>query len=468
MPEGTYPPFFSRYLEQEAGVITFFNSEFRDEDSYINRAGYLQERSFPQEARELLVELNRGLMVQPPGNWEEKVRDRRTLFVITGQQPGLFAGPLLVLYKGLTAVRLARRLEALLRVPVQPLFWVATEDHNVGPLLRSFVPLPDGGIGRIRISCSTNGLPAGLVSLDDRDVADSLRQLSMRGDERNHDEVLAWLSSAAHGGKNNLAGWFMQIMSHLCAAEGLILFDPLQAAARNLYIPMLLQTLECSSKAHDSIAITEAALKAAGYPLQVQRRGQESFIMITWENRRYPLLREGEHYYTPQGELSLSRSELLTLIMEQPSVFSPGVLFRPLFQDALFPTLAYVAGPGELAYFAQIKELYPMFHMEMPILYPRMGVTLLEPSLKKIVSEHDISLDTLLTDLLKEARTQGSSNAWRLQPLCNNLWPRFSPQERVFNIVPYLIAYGFSFWNDFRHKFEGLPGHYLYCWEGDV
>ena len=79
VPEGIYPPFFSRYLEQEAGIVNFFNGKFREEESYIRRAYYLQERSFPQEVRELLVELNRNLMVQPQGDWEEKVRDRRTL-----------------------------------------------------------------------------------------------------------------------------------------------------------------------------------------------------------------------------------------------------------------------------------------------------------------------------------------------------------------------------------------------------
>ncbi len=463
--DGIYPPLFSRYVEQENGVITFSKSNFRDDKSYTRRALYLQGCSFPQEVRQLLVEFNRGLPVQPPGNWEWKVRDKRTLFVITGQQPGLFAGPLLVLYKALAAVKLARRLEESLQVPIQALFWVATEDHNVDPLLRSFVPLHGEGIGRIRLALSPNGLPAGMVSLDDGAVVDILQQLRMSSNGRSRDKVLGWLWNTAQQGENNLAGWFMQIMSRLLSAAGLILFDPRQAAALGLYISPLLQTLECLPHAHDRIAMAETELKANGFLVQVERRGQESFIMITWEGRRYPLLQEGEHYYTPRGELSFSRSELLTLIVEQPSIFSPSVLLRPLFQDILFPTLAYVAGPGELAYFTQSKALYPLFHMEMPLLYPRPGVTMLEPSLQKVVARHDLNLDALLPGLLQDCQNHTGEKARDLRMLCHNLWPRSSPQERVFSIVPYLIAYGFSFWDDFCSEFPESTGHYLYSWK---
>ena len=462
-----YPPLFSRYVEQETGVITVFNSKFEDINSFTRRALNLQGCSFPQEVRQLLVELNHGLPVRPPGNWERKVQDQRTVFVITGQQPGLFAGPLLVLYKALAAVKLAQRLEEKLRVPVQALFWIATEDHNVHPLLRAFMPLQSGGIGRIRLPLSPNGLPAGMVSLDDRVVKDTLAQLRMSSNGRCRDEVLEWLRVAAKQGENTLSGWFMQIMSRLCSAQGLIFFDPLQAAARGLYIPPLLQALECSSQAHKHIALAEAELKAAGFPVQVKRRGQESFIMITWEGRRYPLLQDGEHYYTPRGELSLSRNELLALIVQQPSIFSPGVLLRPIFQDFLFPTLAYVAGPGELAYFAQSKGLYPLYHMEMPLLYPRPGVTLLEPLLQKLAVKHGLTLDTLIPTLQDKQRDALEKDR-ELRLLCHNIWPRSRPQERVFNIASYLLTYGFTFWDDFCCEFPGFAGHYLYCWKEGV
>ncbi len=457
-----YPPLFSRYVEQEDGVINLFVSNFQDEKSYTRRALYLEGCSYTQEVRQLLVQYNRGLPVQPSGNWESKVRDRRTLFVITGQQPGLFAGPLLVLYKALAAVKLARRLEKNLRIPVQALFWVATEDHNVAPLLRSFVPLHGGGIQRIRLPLSPSGLPAGMVGLDDGVVADTLEQLRMSSNGRCKGEVMEWLWKTVQQGENTLAGWFIQIMSRLLSAAGLILFDPRQAAAHGLYIPPLLKTLECSPHAHANIAMAEAELKDNGFAVQVKRRGKESFIMISWEDRRYPLLQEGEHYYTPRGELSLSRSELIALIVEQPSIFSPGVLLRPLFQDILFPTLAYVAGPGELAYFAQNKALYPLFNMEMPLLYPRPGVTLLEPSLQKVAARYDLNLDALLPGLLQDCQKHKGGKARDLRLLCDNLWPRSSPQERVFSIIPYLIAYGFPFWDDFISDFPDSAGHYLY------
>lgn len=459
--DGLYPPLFAGYVRQEAGVKTFYNGDFREEESYVKRASFLWERTFPQEARDFLVAYNSGLPLKPAGAWERKVLDKRTLFVVTGQQPALFASPLLVLYKSLAALKLARCLEERLHVPVQPMFWIASEDHNIPPLLSTYVPQQDGGITRVRIPAASGNLQAGMVSFNTEKVEELLQQLfHLFSDGSYKDEVMAWLSDTAKQGGYTLSGWFEQVMARLFAKNGLLLFDPLQAAAVGLYINPLFQALECHMSGHDQMAKVEEELQAAGYPLQVQRDERESLIMITWEGKRHKLLCDEGHYYTRGGELSLKRSELLKLIVESPSLFSPGVLMRPVFQDMLFPTLAYVAGPGELAYFAQNKVLYPLFNLELPLLYPRPGVTLVEPKFRDLALQHHINLQKELPDL--NNRSANSGSAHKLKALGNNLWPRSSPQERVFNIVPYLFHYGFSFWDDFCYNFPCESGHYLY------
>lgn len=467
---GIYPPLFSRYAMQDGSVADYFNGKFWEIDSYYRRAFFLHKCPFPRETRALLVELNRDLPLQPLPGWEEKVLDRRTIFVITGQQPGLFAGPLLVLYKSLAAVKLARELEARLQVPVQPLFWVASEDRNVEPLIQTYMPLHSGGFTRIRLPLAPDSRAAAMTALDNIGVTALLEQLTgQEGSGVYKDEIIAWLQSALQQGGNNLAGWFMRIMARLLGGTGLIFFDPRQAAARGLYVPLLLQTLERFPCLHDRIAGAEEKLQAAGFPLQVRRRGNESLIMINWEKKRYSLLRDGKHYYTPGGELSISHGELLSLIVEQPSLFSPGVLLRPLFQDRLFPTLAYVAGPAELAYFAQSKDLYPLFDLEMPLLYPRPGVTLLAPPHRHMAAELGLEL-TMFPEWVQDQFSRGpvcdQSRANRI--LCDNLWPRSRPQERVFSIIPYLLEYGFAFWQDFCRDFPDEPGHYLYSWTVDA
>ena len=467
---GIYPHLFSRYTAQDSGVVAFLNGKYWVKDSYDRRAFFLHGLRFPREIGELLIELNRDLLQQPPPGWEEKVRDRRTIFVITGQQPGLFAGPLLVLYKSLAAVKLARHLEARLQVPVQPLFWVASDDHNVDPLLQSFIPLRSGGVTRIRLPLAPDSFPAARPALDNGAVSALLEQLSaLEGNGAYKDEIIAWLHSALQQGGNNLSGWFVRIMSRLLGGTGLIFFDPRQAAARGLYVSLLLQTLELFPYLHERIAGAEEILQAAGFPLQVKRRGAESLIMINWEKKRYPLLRDGKHYYTPGGELSISRGELLTLIVQQPSLFSPGVLLRPLLQDSLFPTLAYVAGPAELAYFAQIKEIYPLFGLEMPLLYPRPGITLLTPPQRRMADELSFELSMFPEGLQDQhPRRLGCDKSRTRRILCDNLWPRSRLQERVFSIVPYLFDYGFAFWQNFCRDFRYDPGHYIYSWDEGV
>ncbi|MDO9536238.1 MAG: bacillithiol biosynthesis BshC [Bacillota bacterium] len=183
----------------------------------------------------------------------------------------------------------------------------------------------------------------------------------------------------------SLGKWFMKMMSAFFARHGLLFFDPIQASRSGLYTSLLLQVLEEGSLIHEQIAKQDGKIIDGGFPLQAGRTGQESFIMIIWNGRRYALNREKERFVTRGRELSVSRKELQEMIRQEPQRFSPNVFLRPVFQDRLFPNLTYVPGPGELAYFAQISGVYELFGLTMPPLNPRLGVTLVDP---EIVRSH--------------------------------------------------------------------------------
>lgn len=464
-----YPPLFCRYVKKEKGVLNFFHGDFRDWNSYRERAGSLKEKKFPEAARQLLLEINRGLPGVNFNTLREKVMSNETLFVITGQQPGMLTGPLYVIYKALTALKLARRVEKELNIPVQPLFWVASEDHNIFDMARIFIPvLHTGGPVRIRLSFPGFGPPAGLLPLNRDNIKKVLLRLEdLTPESQQKKEVMKVIRESASLA-TNFADWFIYLMSALFPAGEMVFLDPLKASKKGLYNSLLLQLVEDASLIHSRISLEEKKLMEKGFPLQVKRTGHEALFMLVWGGRRYALYRDGDLFYTKKGELSFSRAEIVSLIQKEPGLFSPNVLLRPVFQDALYPNLVYVPGPGELAYFAQIKGVYELFGLKMPILFPRIGVTLVEPEIKKLLEESDLTAEEVIEQAQAKPPEGRQDKGDLMKILRDNLWPRNYPQERVFNIFFYLIKYGFSFWEQFCRKFPPEEGHYFYYWEEGV
>ncbi len=460
-----YPAFFVRYLQKDPEIMQHLSKPYQHVESYRDLAETLTRRQRSWNTpRDLLAEQNAGNLQAVSGELLGKIKDKNTVFVITGQQPGLLTGPLYGIYKAITAVKLAERLEKVLQKPVQPLFWVANEDHNVFDLFRFYLQNPQGKISRIRMSFPGFGLPVGEIQLAKDHMFTVLERLQELTPQTAHKkEVMEDLHEIA-ARSSTLSDWFIHLMQHLFHHRELGFIDPLQLSKKGAYISLLLKTLEVGPQVHQAIAEAEKQLETSGFAPQVKRTGQESFIMIVWKGRRYALNRDKDQFFTAKGELSLTRYELMSMIQENPGIFSPNVLLRPIFQDSLFPNLAYVPGPGELAYFAQIPGVYRLFGLEMPVLFPRLGVTLRGARQQKRVQAQGLTFEETLAyaQSVCENPAKKAGESPRQQENREYFWPRCSPQERVFTLFPFLIEYGYSFWNRFCQAFPGEEGHYIY------
>ncbi len=460
-----YPTFFVRYLQKDPDIMQHVSKPYHHVESYRDLAETLtrQQRSW-NTPRDLLAEQNTGIPQAASGGLLEKIKDKNTVFIITGQQPGLLTGPLYGIYKAMTAVKLAKRMETVLQRPVQPLFWVANEDHNVFDLFRFYLQNPQGKISRIRMRFPGFGLPVGEIQLVKDRMFTVLERLQELTPQTVHKEQVMEDLYEVAARSSTLSDWFIQIMQQLFRHQKLGFIDPLQLSKKGAYISLLLKTLEVGPQIHQIIAEAEKQLAASGFAPQVKRTGQESFIMIVWKGRRYALYRDKEHVFTARGELSLTRYELMSMIQEAPGLFSPNVLLRPIFQDSLFPNLAYIPGPGELAYFAQIPGVYRLFGLDMPVLFPRLGVTLRGARQQQRVQAQGLTFEEVLAyaQAVCEDSAKKAGESPRQEEIREYFWPRCSPQERVFTLFPFLIEYGYTFWDRFCKEFPGEEGHYIY------
>lgn len=313
--------------------------------------------------------------------------------VVTGQQVGLFSGPAYTIYKALTAVKLA---EAYRRrgADAVPVFWMATEDHDLEEVGRTWILTSDSTLKSVQFARESEGnrLPVGPIPLDPS-IAGHLDQFLQGLPDSEFKPVLAARLKRVYREGNTFGQAFAEVVSFLLSEYGLILLDPRDPALKNLAKPMFLQAVETWGKLDGTLRERNQQLVRAGYPPQVGGEAGASFLFWEQEGKRRGVVG------TPDGFALKGSTEALPdpriLIRQAPEQISPNVLFRPVVQDFLLPTLAYVAGPSEVAYHAQISPLYHALGRVMPPVVLRASITVIERRIHRLLAKYRLEFPDL-------------------------------------------------------------------------
>jgi bacillithiol biosynthesis cysteine-adding enzyme BshC len=401
LPGESLPGVFKDYLENLPQAVRFLGEHYSVDGVFAKKAdavcsGYAGDR---KRLVDMLLTYNRILGCSPQSEVQlNKLREQNAVAVLCGQQAGLLSGPLYTVYKAAMAVKLAARLEKELSRPVVPVFWIAAEDHDFSEANHCYVLDQDSSPQRLQLELEHEGQPVGRLKLTDeagQAVLDGLTQYVPQTEFTA--DVLSWLQQAREGSETP-AEWFGRIMTRLFAEQGLVIFNPLLPEARKLAAPIFQKAVQKREEIQVALASREAGLRAEGYRLQVEREEDAGFLMLMEPRRTALYFRKGR--YTVRDEsITHSEEELLQLAKNAPEMLSPNVLLRPLVQDYIFPTVAFIPGPGETAYFAQGTSLYPVFEVEQPVLVPRAGLTLVEPRLARYIKKYGIRERELLRGL---------------------------------------------------------------------
>lgn len=310
----------------------------------------------------------------------DALAEGKTAVVATGQQVGLFLGPLYAFYKAASAIVVAHAIEAESGVRCVPLFWLQTEDHDFAEISSCLVAGRDGEPVRLalldeagdgRTSVAYRMLPAQVTELLDT-LADSLEPGPAA------DETLAVLRAHYQPGRS-MAAAFASVIAAVFAEEGLLVFNPRDARVAELAAPIYRTCIEDCETIERRLQDRRDELAAAGFKEQVAVREQGALAFFHREVASGPRFRL-QRKVTGKGEVSwalagaaeiLSNADILNTLAAEPLRFSTSALLRPIVQDALLPTVAYVGGPGEINYFAQLPPLYAHFGLTPPLLVPR-------------------------------------------------------------------------------------------------
>jgi bacillithiol biosynthesis cysteine-adding enzyme BshC len=437
-----------------------------------------------------------------------------SLCVTTGQQPGVLTGPLFTLYKGLTAVALAQSLERILGRPVVPVFWVAGDDHDFAEINHCHMVTVSNEVERLVLrdrAPDAHLVPAYRERLGDEidtvigKIAETTPETEYKSD------VLAWVREH-YRPDADVATAFAQAVSVLLGRFGLVVFQPTHPAAKGVMAPWLVRALEQAGAIETALAQQAAQLEAAGRPTPIRTGGGATTVMIEASLGRDRLIYNGASFETRRSGEQWSLAELRTIAATEPQRLSANVLLRPVVEAAILPTVAYVGGPGEVAYLPQSDPAYRILGVRPQARVARWAGRVVEQRIAKVLNKYGIAaeqldapegqleatlvqadmptaaaaaVETLRSTLssqyerLAEAaasldatlerpvRSEGQAALRRLtaiekrlvgqlkkrnevlnQQLAKaraNLFPLGQAQERVLNVVPFLIRYGDAF-----------------------
>lgn len=307
--------------------------------------------------------------------------------VVTGQQAGLFGGPAYTFYKALTAIRLVTELHQR-GVEAVPIFWIASEDHDLAEVSRCGW-LTSGGFEELiwpGNGSEWEGQSVGRVLLGDE--IGKITGLAAESLEGSLAEQLGRALQTAYRPGETFAGAFAKLLREVTGRFGLILLDPLDERLHRLAVPVLQRTAELQNAITPSLIARSKRLEQAGFHAQVKVTPSATLLFGTVNGRRISIQQKNGEFVL--GETHYGQAGLLQEIAHDPLSFSPNALLRPVVQDTLLPTVAYVAGPAEVAYFAQSQVIYEALGVAMPVIVPRASFTLLEPQVERLVDRYKI------------------------------------------------------------------------------
>lgn len=402
-------PFTSGYLNQDEKVLSFFHNGYDNQEAFNGRKKELQDRLFNRKdladcIESYMKDLPAGEAVQQSLS---KLRSDG-LVVIGGQQAGLLTGPLYSIHKVISIIQLAKEQEKKLNTPVLPVFWIAGEDHDFLEINHVFIEA-DGQMNKKGYSEQiTDKRMASSIEYDADTMKRWIRSVLRDFGETVHTkELLAKLDSAVDSA-TSFSKLFAYIIMDMFKEDGLLVIDAADPSLRKLEAPFFKNLLYQSEKLTQSVLEQQSKIKERNFRPLIDIAANAVNLFITIGNERVLLYKTEKGYSDRQGQVFFTNDDLIHIMESEPERFSNNVVTRPLMQEWLFPTLAFIAGPGEIAYWAELKSAFEKMEISMPPIVPRLSITLIERDVKQKIDE--LHMD--LRDVLKQGTSSEREKFW--------------------------------------------------------
>ena len=397
------------YLTSSTKIRSFFEYDINEPTCYKNRLHELKSRSFKRsELIRVLSAYNQKL--NPPKAVTqniERLTSEDAVVVVGGQQAGLLTGPIYTIHKCLAILQFAKKQEEDLGVPVIPIFWIAGEDHDYAEVNHVHVysenrvrksPYRLKGSGQVSVS----DLPLNHEELDNWIKA----IFKSFGETDFTTNLLKTVQEAARA-SDTLVTFFARLIQSLFGHYGLVLMDSGDHALRSLESDYFSQMIEQSEQVAKSVTKQLAQLNESGYKVNLDQTFESGNLFLTRDEARILLSRDGQDFVNHEKGVRLSKEELLAIAKEKPFLLSNNVVTRPLMEDLVLPTLAFIGGPGEIAYWSALRPAFETMGIKMPPVVPRLHLTLIDRKTEKWLQIKNMGVSDALS-----GQVQAAKEAW--------------------------------------------------------
>ena len=385
-------PFYKAYLEDSASLSSFFHYEWNQED--LNKR--LQETDYSKHKRVELAGVITSYMDQfgiseKSRKHIEELKDNGVV-VIGGQQAGILTGPMYSIHKAISVIVLAKRQREIQGIPVIPVFWIAGEDHDIDEINHVYIEKSRKLQKLVFPERSKLKKIASETTFTKETMLAYLEEIFKSLPETAHTKKLYSKFTHFVEEHSNFTTFFSAIMNELFYEEGLLMVDAAYQPLRQLESDYFVQMIEQSSDLASLVFQKEQQLDQLGYGSPIQAKETAANLFYVEDGERFLLERESNSFVHEAKGISFTKEELIAIAKDQPEKLSNNVVTRPLMQEMVFPVLSFIGGPGEIAYWATLKDAFQLFNMKMPVITPRLSISLVTPKVQSLLDKLEFSI----------------------------------------------------------------------------
>ena len=414
------------YINGEASIQSFFNYDINDQECYQKRLNHLNKLDYEREAlADYLVQFNQKF--QPHDkvlNNIERLKDPQAVVIVGGQQAGLLMGPLYTVHKCLSIIQLAQEQERALNVPVIPVFWIAGEDHDYDEVNHVFAYQQEQKAVK-KLPYKMPG--AGMTSVSDIDMDhDQLEKwleqvFQAYGETAYTKNLLEQVKSVAKISRT-LVDFFAGLIHQLFGKHGLVLLDSGDSRLRKLETNYFKAIIDHNQEIASAVVTQLNELEANGYHVQLDQSTDSVNLFINNRNERVLLYHmEGEAYGNKAKSMITTKADLYEVAERHPEQLSNNVVTRPLMQEMLLPTLAFIGGPGEIAYWSALSPAFHELSLEMPPVLLRHRLIMVNRKTTQWIEQKGLDILAVLSKDFNREKTAwlDSQHEWDVEATFN-------------------------------------------------
>lgn len=396
-----------RYVND--GESSFFHYSFQKQEDIVHRYQELMDRIFPRKeiAEHIRKFMGKFSVTKEIENNLNKLGKENSVVVIGGQQAGLLTGPLYSIHKMISIILLAKKQEQLLNQPVVPIFWVAGEDHDIQEVNHVYKLEKQALVkSKFRQKMRTDKQMVSRIKFDKVNLEDWYKDIIASFGETNYTNEILELLDECLEKSDTYTDFFISVANELFKKDGLLFIDSAHPELRKIERTYFQTLIEYGEQITEKLLLKQEELTKLGYQKMIDTSDTVCQLFLEENGERNLLRYDKENKLIVGSGKAFTKTELIQLAKENPEKFSNNVVTRPIMQEFLFPTIAFIAGPGEIAYWAELKTCFELLGLKIPPVFPRINITFLERNIESDINELNLQLKSILLHGTKQKKQE--------------------------------------------------------------